>query len=130
MNLFFHLFQLRDTKSVSQNTTLLHFLAEKCEESYSEILRFPDELEHVENASKGTSVCLCSMSQDFPVTDQFANTTIDIFTVLLPQHILKWSGICNHLDINVFYSLTSLKISPMVYVLIVSHFCEHYGSSY
>uniref|UniRef100_A0AAQ4NXB5 Diaphanous related formin 2 n=1 Tax=Gasterosteus aculeatus aculeatus TaxID=481459 RepID=A0AAQ4NXB5_GASAC len=44
--------KLRDTKSISQNTTLLHFLAEKCEESHQEILRFPDELEHVESASK------------------------------------------------------------------------------
>ncbi|XP_065325885.1 protein diaphanous homolog 2 isoform X6 [Pelmatolapia mariae] len=52
--------KLRDTKSVSQNTTLLHFLAEKCEESYSEILRFPDELEHVENASKVSAEILKS----------------------------------------------------------------------
>uniref|UniRef100_A0A3B5A0J2 Diaphanous related formin 2 n=1 Tax=Stegastes partitus TaxID=144197 RepID=A0A3B5A0J2_9TELE len=44
--------KLRDTKSIGHNTTLLHFLAEKCEETYPEILRFPDELEHVENASK------------------------------------------------------------------------------
>ncbi|XP_039872524.1 protein diaphanous homolog 2 isoform X6 [Simochromis diagramma] len=52
--------KLRDTKSVSQNTTLLHFLAEKCEESYSEILRFPEELEHVENASKVSAEILKS----------------------------------------------------------------------
>ncbi|XP_026110808.1 protein diaphanous homolog 2-like [Carassius auratus] len=45
--------KLRDTKSTDQNTTLLHFLAEKCEEKYPEILKFPDELEHVECASKG-----------------------------------------------------------------------------
>uniref|UniRef100_A0A673MC23 Protein diaphanous homolog 2-like n=1 Tax=Sinocyclocheilus rhinocerous TaxID=307959 RepID=A0A673MC23_9TELE len=44
--------KLRDTKSTDQNTTLLHFLAEKCEEKYPEILKFPDELEHVECASK------------------------------------------------------------------------------
>ncbi|KAL1261964.1 hypothetical protein QQF64_007229, partial [Cirrhinus molitorella] len=44
--------KLRDTKSTDQNTTLLHFLAEKCEEKHSEILKFPDELEHVESASK------------------------------------------------------------------------------
>ncbi|KAM4732825.1 protein diaphanous homolog 2 isoform 2-T3 [Anableps anableps] len=44
--------KLRDTKSLSHNTTLLHFLAEKCEENHPEILRFPDELEHVESASK------------------------------------------------------------------------------
>ncbi|XP_050984202.1 protein diaphanous homolog 2 isoform X6 [Labeo rohita] len=44
--------KLRDTKSTDQNTTLLHFLAEKCEEKYAEILKFPDELVHVESASK------------------------------------------------------------------------------
>uniref|UniRef100_A0A8B9GT00 FH2 domain-containing protein n=1 Tax=Astyanax mexicanus TaxID=7994 RepID=A0A8B9GT00_ASTMX len=44
--------KIRDTKSADQNTTLLHFLAEKCEENFPEILKFPDELEHVENASK------------------------------------------------------------------------------
>uniref|UniRef100_A0A3B3IGD6 Diaphanous related formin 2 n=1 Tax=Oryzias latipes TaxID=8090 RepID=A0A3B3IGD6_ORYLA len=44
--------KLRDTKSISHSTTLLHFLAEKCEDSYPEIMRFPDELEHVESASK------------------------------------------------------------------------------
>lgn len=44
--------KLRDTKSTEQNTTLLHFLADKCEEKYAEILKFPDELEHVESASK------------------------------------------------------------------------------
>lgn len=50
--------QLRDTKSTDQNTTLLHFLAEKCEEKYPEILKFPDELEHVESASKGKELLL------------------------------------------------------------------------
>uniref|UniRef100_A0A673GUC9 Protein diaphanous homolog 2-like n=1 Tax=Sinocyclocheilus rhinocerous TaxID=307959 RepID=A0A673GUC9_9TELE len=44
--------KLRDTKSTDQNTTLLHFLAEKCEEKYPEVLKFPDELEHVDSASK------------------------------------------------------------------------------
>ncbi|XP_075959019.1 protein diaphanous homolog 2 isoform X1 [Anarhichas minor] len=52
--------KLRDTKSIGQNTTLLHFLAEKCEESHQEILRFPDELEHVENASKVSAEILNS----------------------------------------------------------------------
>lgn len=53
-SLFFLFFpQLRDTKSIGQNTTLLHFLAEKCERNHESILRFPDELEHVEAASRG-----------------------------------------------------------------------------
>lgn len=46
-------FQIRDTKSADQKTTLLHFLAEICEENHRDILKFPDELEHVESASKG-----------------------------------------------------------------------------
>ncbi|XP_075428922.1 protein diaphanous homolog 2 isoform X2 [Ascaphus truei] len=44
--------KIRDTKSSDQKTTLLHFLAEICEERFREILKFPDELEHVESASK------------------------------------------------------------------------------
>ncbi|XP_051505681.1 protein diaphanous homolog 2-like isoform X4 [Myxocyprinus asiaticus] len=44
--------KLCDTKSTDQNMTLLHFLSEKCEEKYPEILKFPDELQHVESASK------------------------------------------------------------------------------
>ncbi|XP_061542678.1 protein diaphanous homolog 2 isoform X3 [Phycodurus eques] len=52
--------KLRDTKSIGQNTTLLHFLAEKCDEAYPEILRFPEELEHVESASKVSAEILKS----------------------------------------------------------------------
>ncbi|XP_072486712.1 protein diaphanous homolog 1 [Notamacropus eugenii] len=44
--------KLRDTKSADQKMTLLHFLAELCENSYPEILKFPDELTHVEKASR------------------------------------------------------------------------------
>ncbi|KAM7417330.1 hypothetical protein PAMA_017139 [Pampus argenteus] len=48
--------KLRDTKSISQNTTLLHFLAEQCEDIHPEILRFPDELEHVDSASRASPI--------------------------------------------------------------------------
>ncbi|KAG7256033.1 hypothetical protein CRUP_023902 [Coryphaenoides rupestris] len=44
--------ELRDTKSIEHNITLLHFLAEVCQEKYPEIMNFPDELEHVESASR------------------------------------------------------------------------------
>lgn len=33
--------------------TLLHFLAELCENDYPDVLKFPDELTHVEKASRG-----------------------------------------------------------------------------
>ncbi|EHA99507.1 diaphanous-like protein 2, partial [Heterocephalus glaber] len=44
--------KIKDTKSADQKTTLLHFIAEICEENYRDILKFPEELEHVESASK------------------------------------------------------------------------------
>lgn len=45
--------KLRDTKSTDQKMTLLHFLAELCENDHPEVLKFPDELAHVEKASRG-----------------------------------------------------------------------------
>lgn len=45
--------KLRDTKSTDQKMTLLHFLAELCENDYPDVLKFPDELAHVEKASRG-----------------------------------------------------------------------------
>ncbi|XP_039339178.1 protein diaphanous homolog 1 isoform X2 [Mauremys reevesii] len=44
--------KLRDTKSTDQKLTLLHFLAERCEQQYPDIMKFPDELIHVEKASR------------------------------------------------------------------------------
>ncbi|XP_054367786.1 protein diaphanous homolog 1 isoform X1 [Mirounga angustirostris] len=44
--------KLRDTKSTDQKMTLLHFLAEWCENDYPDVLKFPDELAHVEKASR------------------------------------------------------------------------------
>ncbi|KAG5833719.1 hypothetical protein ANANG_G00278850 [Anguilla anguilla] len=44
--------KLKDTKSADQKQTLLHFLAEACEESFPEVLRFAEDLQHVERASR------------------------------------------------------------------------------
>ncbi|MGH0179806.1 UNVERIFIED_CONTAM: hypothetical protein FKN15_002295 [Acipenser sinensis] len=55
--------KLRDTKSADQKTTLLHFLADMCEEKHSDILKFTDELTHVESASKVPSFNAGSHSQ-------------------------------------------------------------------
>ncbi|XP_063287952.1 protein diaphanous homolog 2 isoform X2 [Pelobates fuscus] len=52
--------KIRDTKSSDQKTTLLHFLAEVCEERFPEILKFPEELAHVESASKVSAQSLKS----------------------------------------------------------------------
>ncbi|XP_072251802.1 protein diaphanous homolog 1 [Leuresthes tenuis] len=47
-----YLCKLRDTKSADLKQTLLHFLADVCQEKYPEIMSFPDELIHVEKASR------------------------------------------------------------------------------
>ncbi|XP_055464258.1 protein diaphanous homolog 2 isoform X3 [Psammomys obesus] len=52
--------KIRDTKSADQKTTLLHFLVEVCEERYRDILKFPEDLEHVESASKVSAQILKS----------------------------------------------------------------------
>ncbi|XP_013361308.1 PREDICTED: protein diaphanous homolog 2 isoform X2 [Chinchilla lanigera] len=52
--------KIKDTKSADQKTTLLHFIAEICEEKYRDILKFPEELEHVESASKVSAQILKS----------------------------------------------------------------------
>ncbi|RXM99925.1 Protein diaphanous-like 1 [Acipenser ruthenus] len=47
-----YLCKLRDTKSADQKMTLLHFLAEICQEQHPEVLHFIDELTHVDKASR------------------------------------------------------------------------------
>lgn len=47
-----YLCKLRDTKSTDQKQTLLHFLADICQEQYPKVMIFPDELIHLEKASR------------------------------------------------------------------------------
>nr|XP_033488869.1 protein diaphanous homolog 1-like isoform X1 [Epinephelus lanceolatus] len=47
-----YLCKLRDTKSADLKQTLLHFLADVCQEQYPDVMGFPDELIHVEKASR------------------------------------------------------------------------------
>uniref|UniRef100_A0AAX7T7H2 Diaphanous related formin 1 n=1 Tax=Astatotilapia calliptera TaxID=8154 RepID=A0AAX7T7H2_ASTCA len=47
-----YLCKLRDTKSADLKQTLLHFLADVCQEQYPDVMSFADELIHVEKASR------------------------------------------------------------------------------
>lgn len=58
--------QLRDTKSADLKQTLLHFLADVCQQQYPEFMGFTDELIHVEKASRGT----WTLSDNSSVTEQ------------------------------------------------------------
>uniref|UniRef100_A0A667YHN6 Diaphanous-related formin 3 n=1 Tax=Myripristis murdjan TaxID=586833 RepID=A0A667YHN6_9TELE len=44
--------KLKDTKSADQKTTLLHFLAEVCEEEFPDVIKFAEDLQHVDRASR------------------------------------------------------------------------------
>ncbi|XP_061485941.1 protein diaphanous homolog 3 isoform X2 [Rhineura floridana] len=44
--------KLKDTKSVDQKITLLHFLVEICEEKYPDILSFAEDLQNLDKASR------------------------------------------------------------------------------
>ncbi|XP_072266585.1 protein diaphanous homolog 3 [Pyxicephalus adspersus] len=44
--------KLKDTKSVDQKTTLIHFLAEVCEKKFPDVLAFVDDIQTVDKASR------------------------------------------------------------------------------
>uniref|UniRef100_A0A3Q1FW88 Protein diaphanous homolog 2 n=1 Tax=Acanthochromis polyacanthus TaxID=80966 RepID=A0A3Q1FW88_9TELE len=91
--------KLRDTKSISQNTTLLHFLADKCEENHPEILRFPDELEHVEDASRVSADILKTSLTTMERQIQRLENDIENFPKTDDQQdkfVEKMSGFCKH----------------------------------
>ncbi|XP_043348626.1 protein diaphanous homolog 2 isoform X7 [Dermochelys coriacea] len=71
--------KIRDTKSSNQKTTLLHFLAEICEENYQDILKFTDELEHVESASKVSAQNLKSNLDSMELQIQHLENDITMF---------------------------------------------------
>nr|XP_054596005.1 protein diaphanous homolog 2 isoform X3 [Nothobranchius furzeri] len=91
--------KLRDTKSIGHNMTLLHFLAEKCEDNYPEILRFPDELEHVESASKVAAEILKSSLSTMERHIQRLENDIGNFPKTddpQDKFVEKMSGFCKH----------------------------------
>ncbi|XP_068181324.1 protein diaphanous homolog 2 isoform X3 [Antennarius striatus] len=91
--------KLRDTKSIGQNTTLLHFLAEKCEENYEAILRFPEELEHVDSASRVSAEILKSILATMERQIQRLENDIENFPKTDDQQdkfVVKMSGFCKY----------------------------------
>ncbi|XP_064015266.1 protein diaphanous homolog 2 isoform X1 [Pogoniulus pusillus] len=78
--------KIRDTKSSDQKTTLLHFLAEICEENYRDILKFPDELQHVESASKVSAQTLKSNLDSMKHQIQCLEKDIEKFPKTQDEH--------------------------------------------
>ncbi|XP_042593653.1 LOW QUALITY PROTEIN: protein diaphanous homolog 1-like [Cyprinus carpio] len=74
---------LRDTKSADQKQTLLHFLAEICQEHYPEVMTFSEELIHVEKASRVSAETLQKNLDQ--MGKQIKNLEKDIETFPPPQ---------------------------------------------
>lgn len=76
--------QLKDTKSADQKTTLLHFLAQVCEEEFPNVIKFVDDLEHVDRASRGNKRCLQQYMFNPPLTHMYTqqNSKIDRFNFI------------------------------------------------
>lgn len=71
--------QLRDTKSADLKQTLLHFLADMCQEHYPEVMGFTDELIHVEKASRGTWTFMVSLQ--FCHSTELSLTTLFMYSI-------------------------------------------------
>nr|XP_056718167.1 protein diaphanous homolog 3 isoform X2 [Euleptes europaea] len=77
--------KLKDTKSVDQKTTLLHFLVEICEEKYPDVLRFVEDLQHLDKASRVSAESLeKSLKQ---MERQLKQLEKDLETFPLPEDI-------------------------------------------
>ncbi|GCC29872.1 hypothetical protein chiPu_0008315 [Chiloscyllium punctatum] len=77
--------KLKDIKSADQKTTFLHFLAQICEEKYPDLLKFPDDLQNVDKASK---VCAENMEKNLKQMEkQLHQLEKDLETFPPPQDL-------------------------------------------
>ncbi|XP_029917133.1 protein diaphanous homolog 1 isoform X2 [Myripristis murdjan] len=79
-----YLCKLRDTKSADQKQTLLHFIADMCQEQHPDIMGFPDELIHVEKASRVSAETLQKNLEQ--MGRQLKNLEKDLETFPPPQN--------------------------------------------
>ncbi|KFP89225.1 Protein diaphanous 2, partial [Apaloderma vittatum] len=103
--------KIRDTKSSDQKTTLLHFLAEICEENYRDILKFPDELQHVESASKVSAQTLKSNLDSMNQQIQRLEKDIENFPKTQDEHdkfVEKMSISFLHASIEQYEKLSNM----------------------
>ncbi|KAM3926537.1 protein diaphanous homolog 1 isoform 2-T2 [Leptodactylus fuscus] len=100
--------KLKDTKSADQKSTLLHFLAETCEQDYPDALQFPDELVHVEKASRVSAETLqknldqmkkqiADLQRDienFPASDNEKDKFVEKMTIFVKEAQEQYTKLC------------------------------------
>lgn len=79
-----YLCKLRDTKSADLKQTLLHFLADVCQEQHPDVMSFPDELIHIEKASRVSAETLQKNLEQ--MGRQIKNLQKDLETFPPPQN--------------------------------------------
>eukprot|EP00079_Xenopus_tropicalis_P023054 XP_012815149.1 PREDICTED: protein diaphanous homolog 1 isoform X3 [Xenopus tropicalis] len=100
--------KLKDTKSADQKTTLLHFLVETCENDYPDVLKFPDEMVHVEKASRVSAETLqknldqmkkqiADLQRDidsFPPTEDEKDKFVEKMTIFVKEAQEQYTKLC------------------------------------
>lgn len=125
--------KMKDTKSVDQKTTLIHFLAELCEKKFPDVLIFVEDIQTVEKASRVSAENLektikhmgrqlqqlekdletCPPSDD--VHDKFV-TKMSSFVVTAREHYKKLSRMFENMEklyrsLMEYYVLDAKKVS-------------------
>ncbi|KAM9321022.1 protein diaphanous homolog 3 [Gastrophryne carolinensis] len=125
--------KLKDTKSVDQKTTLIHFLAEVCEKKFPDVLTFVEEIQTVDKASKVSAEHLEKTMkhmerqlqllekdlETFPPSDNEHDkfvTKMSIFAVTAKEQYKKLARMYENMDklyrnLMEFYILDSKKVS-------------------
>nr|XP_060625366.1 protein diaphanous homolog 3 isoform X1 [Anolis sagrei ordinatus] len=136
--------KLKDTKSVDQTTTLLHFLVEICEEKYPNILRFVADLQHLDKANRVSAESLeKSLKQmegqlkqlerdleTFPLSEDIHDkfvTKMSTFAIQAKQQFQKISKMHENMEklyrnIMEYYALDLKKVSVEEFLTDLNNF--------
>lgn len=109
-----HVLQLKDTKSADQKTTLLHFLAQVCEDEFPDVVKFLDDLEHVDRASRGNILKHQDAKTSQLYIIKLLLDTCDIFSkslkaLFLIQYRSHFSPVYQHVRVSCYLIILTLS---------------------
>ncbi|XP_077783915.1 protein diaphanous homolog 3 isoform X3 [Podarcis muralis] len=136
--------KLKDTKSVDQKTTLLHFLVELCEEKYPEVLSFVEDLQSLDKASRVSAESLekslkqmerqlIQLEKDletFPLSEDIHDkfvTKMSTFAIQAREQFQKLSRMHNSMEtlyrnVMEFYAVDWKKVSVEEFLTDLNNF--------
>ncbi|XP_053240689.1 protein diaphanous homolog 3 isoform X2 [Podarcis raffonei] len=136
--------KLKDTKSVDQKITLLHFLVELCEEKYPEVLSFVEDLQSLDKASRVSAESLekslkqmerqlIQLEKDletFPLSEDIHDkfvTKMSTFVIQAREQFQKLSRMHNSMEtlyrnVMEFYAVDWKKVSVEEFLTDLNNF--------